>query len=612
MWRTIAAVAAYMALYALVGALLTLVLVVHRWYHGLGKMLSILVRSNLTQSHAVSTLMESYKQSFSPLTDRYRGIRILGFISDFWDTDGSDFGLTPDATVDPNPLGDADCPLESAPSSVSRQQARSGRSTRQHLPPQQPPPEQGLPPTPDETVPQLHGNVSDLPDSPLARFDTHIGEPPAQPESTGSHGMRPTTPSRLPQRDEELWMEDGNLILVTPSVQFRVYRGPLIGQSLVFRDMLSLPQPAEHFASRHPSCADCIPCITIPLSDSPEDLRHFLRVMTGQSTWYVTLHVLQEPLLTSLENSFGGLHPTFDEISALVRMGNKYQCDKLVNRCVDYLKRYYHDDFDLWRNDEAVFSPPSFKPIHNIGVVNLAQLLGVDVILPGALMGCCMLGMEIVEGFTREDGTRETLSLEDLGRCYLGRANLLEANAEATLKLMKQSLAPGCRRPERCEPTMRKILHGLADDSQNVLFSLRWDWSWTPFIEREDKERNMCSECFKMLGKRGRQKEIHRAIFRKLPSLMGVKVERWGLPPVESESEAQDPPPPDPTTVAAPVPAAQAAAPAPAPVAPAGVAPAGHAPVPAAVPVGPPPPLGALAGVPPMAPVLIVAAAPGP
>ncbi|KAI0752020.1 hypothetical protein C8Q74DRAFT_1211638 [Fomes fomentarius] len=404
--------------------------------------------------------------------------------------------------------------------------------------------------------------------------------------------MRTTTSSDSPQRDEELWMEDGNLILVTASVQFRVYRGPLIGQSLVFRDMLSLPQPAEHPASKHSSCADCIPCITIPLSDSPEDLRHFLRVMTGQST------------------CFGGLHPTFDEISALVRMGNKYQCDKLVNRCVEYLKRYYHDDFDLWRNDEAVFSPPNFKPIHNIGVVNLARLLGVDVILPGALMGCCMLGMEIVEGFTREDGTREMLSLEDLGRCYLGRANLLEANAEATLKLMKQSLAPGCRRPERCEPTIRKILHGLAEGSQNVLFSLRWDWSWTPFIEREDKERDLCSECFKMLGKRGRQKEIHRAIFDKLPSLMGIKVERWGLPPVESESEAQDPPPPDPTTVTAP--AAQAAAPAPAPVAPAGVAPAGHAPVPAAVPVGPPPPLGALAGVLPIAPVLIVAAAPGP
>ena len=150
-------------------------------------------------------------------------------------------------------------------------------------------------------------------------------------------------------------------------------------------------------------------------------------------------------------------------------MGHKYQCDKIVNRCVEYLKRYYHDDFSLWRNDEAVFSPPKFKPIHNIGVVNLARLLGADVMLPGALMGCCMLDMEIVEGFAREDGTREMLSLEDLGRCYLGRAKLLEANAEATLKLLKQSVASGCQRPERCEATMRKILNELTTGSRKVL-----------------------------------------------------------------------------------------------------------------------------------------------
>ncbi|KAI0742519.1 hypothetical protein C8Q80DRAFT_1058783, partial [Daedaleopsis nitida] len=311
------------------------------------------------------------------------------------------------------------------------------------------------------------------------------------------------------QRDEELWLEDGNIILVTPTVQFRVYRGPLVKQSLVFRDMLSLPQPAcAQSASR-----DASDCIVIPVSDSPQDIRHFLRVMTGQSV------------------CFGGLNPTYDELSALIRMGHKYQCESLVNRCLAYLTRYYHDDFELWRNDEHVFSPPSFAPIHNIGIVNLARLLGpvADTMLPGALMACCTLGTEIVDGFRREDGTHETLSQADLARCYLGRAALVEANAEATLQLMQQTVAEHCRRPDRCEGVLRRILEQMTRENRQLLFSLRWDWSWTPFIDSMDGERDLCWECYKMLGKQGRQKERQRAIFDKLPHMMGVSVRGWGV-----------------------------------------------------------------------------------
>ena len=85
------------------------------------------------------------------------------------------------------------------------------------------------------------------------------------------------------KKDEEFWFEDGNLLLVARDVQFRVYQGPLVAHSPVFQDMLSLPQPAEDSVHRErhgdPSCP------TVPLIDSPEDLRHFLRVfMVGMTS----------------------------------------------------------------------------------------------------------------------------------------------------------------------------------------------------------------------------------------------------------------------------------------------------------------------------------------
>ena len=73
------------------------------------------------------------------------------------------------------------------------------------------------------------------------------------------------------QRDSELWFEDGTIILVARGVGFKVYRGPLVDHSPVFKDMLSLPQPAATQVA--PACP------VIPLPDSPADLRHVLRVL---------------------------------------------------------------------------------------------------------------------------------------------------------------------------------------------------------------------------------------------------------------------------------------------------------------------------------------------
>ena len=229
--------------------------------------------------------------------------------------------------------------------------------------------------------------------------------------------------------------------------------------------------------------------------------------------------------------SFGGLDPTFHEISALIRLGDKYECEAIIKRCLAYLKRFYHDDFDLWRDDCNVFNPPRFEKIHAIGVVNLARLTHTDVILPGALMACCLLGTELADGFTREDGTLETLSREDLGRCFVGRAKLMEENARATMRVLHQDISPECTRPESCRAFLPKLLTDLEGD-MGTLCNLRWDYHWTRYIDGADSERTLCMECYNMLGRNGRQKEEHRRIFDQLPELMGVKVEGWGERPL--------------------------------------------------------------------------------
>ena len=67
---------------------------------------------------------------------------------------------------------------------------------------------------------------------------------------------------------EELWFEDGNIILETSDTRFRVYRGVLVKNSSVFRDILSIPQsPTEELF-------DGLPVVRV--HDSSEDMTSLL------------------------------------------------------------------------------------------------------------------------------------------------------------------------------------------------------------------------------------------------------------------------------------------------------------------------------------------------
>ncbi|KAI0370990.1 hypothetical protein BV20DRAFT_966098 [Pilatotrama ljubarskyi] len=314
-----------------------------------------------------------------------------------------------------------------------------------------------------------------------------------------------------PQPDENFWLEDGNLTLIAGNVEFKVYKGPLVANSPVFRDMLSLPQPDKTdgaFGSPGISRCTCgyAPAL-VHVSDSPEDLRHLLRVLVPGKTPRVAPE-----------------DPTYNAVSACVRLGHKYEVDHVVQRSLDYLKKHFVESFETWPRIDPP-RPPAFQGIHCIGVVNIARMTNTDVLLPAALMGCCMLdGAELVNGLTREDGTVEKLSMEDLGRCFIGRANLMQANTLATLNLFNQTLSEGCTRRDVCGPVFLRMLDELRNH-ERVVCTLDWFKYWSDYMDGRDDDRRICAPCYKMLQER--EKQQHREIWKRLPELMGVTVEGW-------------------------------------------------------------------------------------
>lgn len=72
-------------------------------------------------------------------------------------------------------------------------------------------------------------------------------------------------------RDEEFWLVDGNIVLVSGKVGFKVYMGLLAEQSAIFSNVFSSSR------SDPSQLLDHVP--VVHFSDSLQDLRHLLRAL---------------------------------------------------------------------------------------------------------------------------------------------------------------------------------------------------------------------------------------------------------------------------------------------------------------------------------------------
>ena len=76
-------------------------------------------------------------------------------------------------------------------------------------------------------------------------------------------------------KDSHMWFEDGNVVLVAQNSGFRVYKGALSRQSVVFKDLFALPQPKS--SSDPEETFDG--CPMVHLSDTSTEIREMLRAV---------------------------------------------------------------------------------------------------------------------------------------------------------------------------------------------------------------------------------------------------------------------------------------------------------------------------------------------
>ncbi|KZT07972.1 uncharacterized protein LAESUDRAFT_758101 [Laetiporus sulphureus 93-53] len=311
------------------------------------------------------------------------------------------------------------------------------------------------------------------------------------------------------KRDKELWYEDGSIILTARGIGFRVYKGLLAAQSVVFRSLFNDTQPEEF---------DPVDgCPIIHFSEHPDEFRHLLcALMRGHGFLRRDIPV------------------PFEVIATLVRLGEEYEICELCDAALNRLKTHFTDSFHVFcgrLGDEPEIPPMiTMQESDAIAVVNLARLTETDNMLPTALYGCCQLDKLVLsKGVTRLGGTVEALSEEDLARCMDGIAHLASQNAHGLHTTFCLQTSEQCSDPRSCTKLIKAIPNEILKCQSLARTSVLS--SWDKYIEAANL---LCKHCQKTLYER--ELVRRRTVWRALPEHMGVTVEVWEVSGVASAS----------------------------------------------------------------------------
>ncbi|TCD63696.1 hypothetical protein EIP91_005101 [Steccherinum ochraceum] len=266
-------------------------------------------------------------------------------------------------------------------------------------------------------------------------------------------------PSTDYEHSLDFWFADGNVVLVAQKTAFRVHQSVLVRKSVIFQDMFAIPQPED--ANIYEGCA------VVELSDAAEDIKEVLTVLyDGDSL---------------LNSSAAELSPAV--ISAWLRLGMKYQLDRLRDETVKKLTERYpatlrhYDDWDT-RSDYR-YEREWRQQRGDIIVLNLARKFNLHALLPAVFLACSQLdiGQLVVQskhsGSDSEDLT--VLTPLDLRRCLSGRERL----HDLYINRHNFNLPVDCQSTVACDMTLKHVKGATWDEGfqeylQAPLKSFEW------------------------------------------------------------------------------------------------------------------------------------------
>ncbi|KAF5347591.1 hypothetical protein D9756_010707 [Leucocoprinus leucothites] len=242
-------------------------------------------------------------------------------------------------------------------------------------------------------------------------------------------------------RRDDVWFEDGNLILQTDNALFRVYSGLLAARSSVFKDMLAFPPPLEGNFT-HDNCP------VVRIYDSTQDVRFFLNAIFDSGYFEAP------PAQTE-----------FCIVAGVLRLSTKYDVQYLRRRALQHLAATFPTSLDAWHKRDKTRTIP---PVDNtpFAALQLAREFDLPWIIPSIMY--CISSHPLIKSIEGADfcGQKLRLTSDDQRCALLGREKLLMMQNRYSVGLSQSPPEGGsgsaeegekCQGDGKCTVTRQKI-----------------------------------------------------------------------------------------------------------------------------------------------------------
>ncbi|KAF8805893.1 hypothetical protein BYT27DRAFT_7234211 [Phlegmacium glaucopus] len=245
------------------------------------------------------------------------------------------------------------------------------------------------------------------------------------------------TPDGL-ERVEDLWFEDGNLILQAENSLFRIYSGFLSARSSVFSDMLAFPPPPEGNEKMDD-------CYIVSVYDSAKDMTVFLKAIIDSSYF--------EPPPS---------HTKLHIVEGVLRLSLKYDVQYLHRRALKHLKSTFPQSLEDWKKRDFNRTIP---PLDNtpFAALRIAREFDLTWLLPSIYYCISSHPLDKTLDGVKWEGEDLQLSWIDKRTSLIGRANILQLQSRNALMLTKLASVPvgGCT-STNCPSTRARYAEMLA------------------------------------------------------------------------------------------------------------------------------------------------------
>lgn len=328
-------------------------------------------------------------------------------------------------------------------------------------------------------------------------------------------------------RSKDFWLDDGNVVLVArgETVAFRAHKSILSRHSPYFRNYFAKHTDAEK------SLSDCY---IVHLTDKPNDLLNFLRVIYDGRKYVFTFSpaVIEGPVDSSSFSYFRKEdNIALDVTISVANVMDKYKVKDVKTDAMQRLKTIYTSKFAQWEHNIAVLhEQPSLSPCNPsilFSVVNLAHRTKEVSLLPAALYLCCQLDPKLLLG--GKNGNQ--LQVQDQIRCMNGKARLADARLALLHYIWEQTTDRACTQRLRCRQALQIRRRRL--DLSEAIRTTEPCFALFSSCREDILATGLCKPCTKaLLKKHAHARRYHWA---KLPSYMGVNVPGWMSVPDDDE-----------------------------------------------------------------------------